>query len=420
MKYQHTTRISWLRWVAPCLLLSAMVMSLVLAAGGPRLFFYQLDPNNAGGVCFDGHQPKLMCDYANVYYPQGLALQHSAKAQRGFYYSPFFAVCMWLLAQLPAVAAGVLWFALILIAVAALVSLPSLLGVLRSTRAALAYAALLAWSMPLLHDLLYGQVSSILCVLTALSLLAYGRTRHLLSAVLLGLASAVKFYPGLFALYYVARRDWRTTLQYSLILLLSVGVLPWLAFGSNGYLLLVRSIVGNLGQLSRWLAKTHYSNAATTVLTLAGQRWFGLQAGAHAIAVTLSACLAASQLLLMIRAARRSDALSALLFGFAALPFVVRSCWMHYFVFLPLLQTYVLQASRTEGTARLARWCAMIGPIGSAILLSYPYFILFDDPDAYYRSGLPLWATLLVLPGLSLTQFAGRYGLRRPARVLAE
>ncbi len=102
-------RTPWLPRLAPVLLLALVVTGLVWLRGGPFQFFLQLDPQNAEGVCFDGERPKLLCDFANVYYAQGLHLHGGFEAVRGFYYSPFFAILMWLLAFLPLALARVFW-----------------------------------------------------------------------------------------------------------------------------------------------------------------------------------------------------------------------------------------------------------------------------------------------------------------------
>ncbi|MET0793051.1 MAG: glycosyltransferase family 87 protein [Polyangiaceae bacterium] len=381
--------------------------ALVISQGGPLRFFEQLDPRNASHVCFDvnSHEPRVFCDFANVYYPQGESLRQSADAVRGFYYSPFFGVCMRAIAVLPFAFARAVWFAIVLSATAVVVCLPSLLE-LAKPHASVASTLVLATSLPLLHDLIYGQVSSILLALIALSFVAYRRERRLLSAVLLGLATAIKFYPALFALFYLARRDLRSTLYFTGTVFSCVVLIPWLFLGSHGYLTFVASIAQNLEELRRYLEHTPYSNAAVTVLSSAGRRWLKLGELANPSALLLAACIAFALLGLLVRSARRNDPLSALLLGASALPFVVRSCWVHYFVFLPLLQSYVLLASREKDGSPALRWCGLVGPVISVTLLSYPYFRLFGDADSYYRAGFPFWATVAVLPGLFLTQFS--------------
>lgn len=69
----------------------------------------------------------------------------------------------------------------------------------QSRAAALLYVALLAFSMPVLHNLKWGQVSTLMtgCVFAALYLNARGRWRG--AAVVLGFAAAIKYYVAVFA-----------------------------------------------------------------------------------------------------------------------------------------------------------------------------------------------------------------------------
>jgi len=394
-----------------CLLFGVILTVLVSSRGGPQRFFQELDPGTASiGVCFDGRETRLLCDFTRVYYPQGVLLRAGAGAVRGFYYSPFFAIDMRLLSLLPFAYARTLWFAIILLSVAVIICLPALFQIATTLRGAFAYVLVLATSLPLLHDLFYGQVSSILLSLIALSFLAYQRERRVLSAVLLGLATAIKFYPALFAVYFLARRDLRTTLHFGVTVALCLGLLPWLFLGSHGYFTLASGIALNLRQLQSYLESSAYSNAAVTVFTTTAQLWLGMGEGARAMAIALSACVALLLFALMLRSAWRDDALSSLLLGCVLLPFVVRSCWVHYFVFLPLLQARVLVAGRAAGASAGLRWCGLVGSLSSATLVSYPYFRLAIDADSYYRVGFPFWATLALVPAICLSQLDSAQG----------
>lgn len=400
----QASRQPWRRTIVLWLSFVGLVSALVFLRGGPQSLFSELDPTTATGVCFDGYEVRLPCDFVKVYYRQGVSLRERPEAVRGFYYSPFFAVGMRSLAHLPFAVARAVWLSIVLLGVAALVCLPSLLAILTTSRASLAYVFVLSTSLPLLHDLLYGQVSSILLALVGLSYWAYQRKRGALSAALLGLATAIKFYPALFAIYYLLRRDVRATLQFSVTVLVCVVLIPWAVLGGQAYVAFVTSIARNLSSLQLYLETTAYSNAAVTVLPEAARVWFGFGAAARPAAVGLSVCVALVLLTLIARAARRNDSRSALLLSLAALPFVVRSCWVHYFVFLPLLQASVLVASSAKGASASLRWWGLFGSLISAAVISYPYFILVGDADSYYRAGFPFWATLVLLPALCLDQ----------------
>jgi len=409
LAFAELSRLPLRRMIVLWLSFVALVSAVVFLRGGAQAFFLELDPSNASGVCFDGREVLLPCDFAKVYYPQGVSLREGGLAVRGFYYSPFFAVCMQVLAQLPYGAARVAWLSIVLLGASTLVCLPSLFGILTTRWASLAYVVVLSTSLPLLHDLLYGQVSCILTALVGLSFWAYQRKRPALSAVLLGLATAIKFYPALFALYYLARRDVRAAVQFGVTVSVCVVLIPLAVLGGHGYVAFIASIARNLAQLKTYVETTAFSNAAVTVLPGAARVWLGGEAeGMRRIAIGLSVCVAAAILWLTVRAARRDDALSALLLGFAALPFVVRSCWVHYFVFLPLLQASVLVTSRVASASVPLRWCGLCGSLSSAAMISYPYFSLVGDADSFYRAGFPFWATCALLPALCLSHFRVR------------
>jgi hypothetical protein len=81
--------------------------------------------------------------------------------------------------------------------------------------------------------------------------------------------------------------------------------------------------------------------------------------------------------------------------GLATIPFVVRSCWVHYFVFLPFLQGYV----GAGGQSRRARALLLGSTAISVLLVSVPLLVLLGSP-VYYKAAFPFWATAILLPGL--------------------
>ncbi len=73
---------------------------------------------------------------------------------------------------------------------------------------ALLLALLLTWS-PLLQTLLEAQISPILLLLFTLAWLAARRGRGGWAGAALGVATAVRLFPGLAVVYFLIRRDWR-------------------------------------------------------------------------------------------------------------------------------------------------------------------------------------------------------------------
>ena len=63
--------------------------------------------------------------------------------------------------------------------------------------------------MPLLHNLKWGQVSTLVTGGAFATLFLYRRGRVTAAAVVLGLAVAVKYYVAVVAFAFLLRRDWR-------------------------------------------------------------------------------------------------------------------------------------------------------------------------------------------------------------------
>jgi len=92
---------------------------------------------------------------------------------------------------------------------------------------------------------------------------------------------------------------------------------------------------------------------------------------------------------------------ASLFLGLAAIPFVVRSCWVHYFAFLPLLQGCVIDGTKRSGTRGIQRVLVLASVAVSAALISVPMLYLVGG-QAYYEGAWPFGATAILLPGLHL------------------
>jgi hypothetical protein len=107
--------------------------------------------------------------------------------------------------------------------------LPALSGRLKTWRLAW-FAFLVLTFQPMLSNLWHGQVTALIFACFCLSFWLLHRDRSLAAGVVLGLIVPFKFYPALFVLYFVWRRNWRFvagtfagTLAILLISLLTVG-----------------------------------------------------------------------------------------------------------------------------------------------------------------------------------------------------
>ena len=361
-----------------------------------------LDRSSALGPCHGPDGARPLCDFANYYYPQGRALAIAPVALPGFFYSAFFAAWMRLYALLPFAIARDLWAAVVVAAALILLLAPLLREHRRSLLGCLLHGLGFACALPLWHDLAFGQVSSLLTALVALAFLAYGRERRTLAALLLGVAASIKFYPAIFAIYFGLRRDRRALLVFAGTVLTATAVLPLFVLGEAGLVAFYRSLGTGLDQLARGTAANRFSNFVANAVT---HLWVGRVEPESffyraALAVGLGIAGLHGWLLWRVRRARpAASARVALMLGLASLPFVVRSCWVHYFVFLPLLQGYVAQGGTGPNAPRANLWLGILPAAFSAVLVSVPLFLLVGD-QRLYEAALPFWATVMLLPGL--------------------
>ena len=365
-------------------------------------FMLALDRASALGPCHDANGVRPLCDFANHYYPQGLALAKAPVVVHGFYYSAFFAVCMRALATFGYPIAQWLWGATLVAATLVLLFAPLSRVFRTSLRGCLIYGVIFACALPIWHDLAFGQLSAITTALILHSLLAYAQRRPVLSALLIGLATSIKFYPGLFLVYFVIRRDWRAVGMALVVVVVCMGIVPFLLLGDAGFLVFHRSLGVALDQFANFIATSPFSNFIANAVSHVALGRVEPSSTLYQGAFVLGLVVASFHAYLVWRKARIEPSQSiraAIIFGFASVPFVVRSSWVHYFVFLPLLQVHVMEDTRAPVTRGVWRGLALVSASVSAVLISAPWLCLVRG-QSYYQDGWPFWATAVLLPWL--------------------
>jgi hypothetical protein len=352
----------------------------------------------------------LFCDFTNHYYPMGAQVWSDPTPVRGYFYSPFFAVLLSGPASLPLPAAQWLWAALQVLLALALYALPTA-DLFRTTRSGLLlYTLLLATSLPLLHNFKWGQVSVLLTVGTLAALLLYGQERRGGAAALLAFVAAIKFYPAIFALPALLRRDGRFVLLFGLLLALLLALLPALLLGVGPTLAFYAQLRSILQQFQQDIPPVDVNSqyvAHVIPRLLAGavdtssMLYMALKVGGYAVALLHVALLA---LLVARRVPQQVYWTCALLFP--ALPFVIETSWPHYFVYLPLVQAFLAVCVLHDTWPHPAKAALLLGLLlPSAVLASAPFFNLVGDWEVYGRQGYLFIANALLLP-LLYTQAA--------------
>lgn len=235
------------------------------------------------------------------------------------------------------------------------------------------------WLEPLFNTLGYGQINAILMLLVAADLLV-PRTFWPRGS-LLGFAAAVKLTPAAFILYFLLRRDMRSTLRAGVSFLLWTGIGALAApADSKTYWLSVLLDTGRIGDLG-YTANQSISG----VLARAG-----LSGGAHtAVWLALAVGTVALGAAAMIRAFTAGRPATAL--GVNALTGLLVSpvSWSHHWVWvLPILLALVAFARR-EGPAA----CAVLAGAGVIVFAVGPQW--FAATATGHQSTWPVWAQIV-------------------------
>jgi hypothetical protein len=381
-----------------------LVLVATLSFGPPlKGAMARLDDNFAKGVCRDASGALPLCDFRNWYYPEGAALRHVMVIVSGFRYPAFFAVFMRALAELPYPEAQTVWIALMTAASLCFLLLPSLRELAApSWQSGAAYGVVLALSMPILTDLAYGNVSSVLTACVLLSAIAYQRRQRTLAAALLALATSVKWYPAMFVAEYVFRRDYKALLVWAcLTAFLTIAVPVWVLGIHDGWIL-ERELSLVLLRYSPVMAGSNY--IANVVLQWT-PRWGGSTGAGYLAGELAGLAVVFLNMRLIWRGLQpgvEGPPLAPTMLTFSAVPFLVRSCWVHYFVFLPVIQLYLWTRAERLGSGFERRFIR--ASIGASVFLdSALLFQLSGFSNRYYFLGASFWATVALLPALHLT-----------------
>lgn len=332
------------------------------------------------------HSP-LLQDFTAHYYPMGAALLGQPQPVFGYYYTAFFAVLLVPLGALPLPAAQLVWLALQGAVAALWVGLGLRLLPRPSLRAGLALAGLCALSLPVWHNLKWGQLSLALACAGVLSVLLERRGRPALAGAVLGVAAAIKFYPALLAVPLVWRQRQPALAGFVLAFGACYVLVPSLVLGFGAWQGF-ESAVGESIASADWVARDENSQHVPHVL----RRLFALPAEAGGPWPSrLSALLGLGLLGWMLRQTRghAQQLVLDLLAVWLCLPFLLQTSWPHYFAWLPLGQLWLWQL--LVGQRRAQVWV-----VASVVASAMPVFVLAGNWRALHGHGLLLGASLLL------------------------
>ena len=349
----------------------------------------------------------VFCDFSRHYLPTFRSVLETGQPEARFLYPPLFAVLGAPLGFLPNRLAEIAWGGFQLGSFVAL----GWLGVrLLGGWAGVGFLALLAFSDAALNHTVWGQVAIPLTALI-LGALRFHKEHPRTAAALLGLAVAVKYYPAMFLVWWLVRRDWRFV-GMTLAAAAAFSLAPVLVMGPAGFVGFLRATTEAIGAMTAFGQIVVVSQGWASVLGrierysgLWGLFWFG---AAYVVALGIAGALAFFQYV------REDKPLQAFAVLFLTIPFLSQIVWAHYLVYLPLVQVVAFRETRSA-------WGQ--GVVAASALLSTVAATLAVGPARYVALGLPLLAntlclTVLALAPLTLPSHATRYPTLDPLRAV--
>ena len=326
-------------------------------------------------------------DFMGPYFKQAMAMHGDQSLQPGFLYPPSFALFLAPLGALSGWAASWTWAGVLALATAFLMG--AVMVDRRPTRAAhaLGWAFLFGLSFPWVHDMHWGQVSTLLWACTLGGLAAWRHGRPWWGALGLSLGIAIKLFPAWFLIAFALRGDWRGIARVAFLTSVFLFLVPWIWMGSAA----TQAFYADLlewwrGSLQELFWESEGSQFAPAVLM---RLWGAPEGILRALAWGLPIALALWILWRVRGSIRRGDTPRGLVLLASALPLVLSPSWSHYFVWLPWGLWWFWH--RIEGAA------ARSALVGSAALMSTPFFLLVGGHPAYPLGGY-LTLAALALP----------------------
>jgi hypothetical protein len=342
---------------------------------------------------------KPFCDFGEYYYPMGRSIFHTALPVEGFVYSPFIAILFALFVPLGSDTALVLWG--VLQSICILLYLALFRRLIPTGRCIhLLFVFLTLSSFPLLHNLASGQVGIITTVLILGALFCYERGQRATAAFLLAFGLSFKFFPLLFLLPFVIRRDIRFLLYCFTACVLLLFIIPASVLGMDGATRFYSALLDSYRHFD-WVISNYNSQYFPHVIGrlvkqagfnayayLPFLRWIGY--GIAAINVGF---------LYLIQHARLPRAnLWSFHILFLTIPFVLLTSWPSDLVYISFAQGFMARQFVEKRRSRhVSRYITLLLLLASIILSNILFFNNTSNYHDYGFYGTIFWTVLLLL-----------------------
>lgn len=360
---------------------------------------------------------KPFCDLADYYYPMGETIFQTKLPIEGFVYSPFIAILLAVFPPFGFDASLLLWGILqaifvILYLFAFRRLVPARLPI------QLLFVALALSSFPLLHNLKWGQVGIFYTVSILGMLVFLERDRLVFAAALFAFAVSFKFFPLIFILPFIFRRDLRFLLYAGIACGTFLIAVPCLLLGVDGTLNFYSALLDQYRHFD-WVMTSYNSQFFPHVILrlakgngfdysifrFASLADFNLEAFLQILrGIAYSIAVLNAGFVSCIQRARLPNAnLWSIHILFLSIPFVLPTSWPVDLVYLPFGQALLVwkilrgdEALSLKQTIQ-ARKVASLLLLASIVISNIIFFNLIGNRVVYGSVGLIFWADLLLL-----------------------
>lgn len=344
----------------------------------------------------------------------GRVFFHTALPVKGFVYSPVIAILFALFVPLGSGTAILSWGILQGIFILLYVALfHRLIPSGQWIQLLLVFLALS--SFPLLHNLAWGQVGIITTVLILGVLFLYERDQRPLAAILLAFGIGFKFFPLIFLLPFVIRRDVQFLLYSFIACAALLFVIPVSLLGMDGATRFYDALFASYRHFD-WVQSNynsqHFPHVITRLIKAAGPDVYeSLAPQAEAAGTHISAYLLLLRwigygiaaintgFIYMIQRARLPHAnLWSFHILFLTIPFVLFTSWPSDLVYISFAQGLLAwQLLEKKKNINKTWYATLILVIASSILSNIIFFNIVGNSHGYGYYGAIFWTVLLLL-----------------------
>jgi len=341
----------------------------------------------------------FFCDFEQHYLTTALALFRDGIPDNKYLYSCFFALVLSPLRFLSMENAFRVWGVFQIVGIFLLFWVPAGVLLRKSRFEYYLHLVLVACCIPLLHNLVWGQIS-VFVTLTAMgSAFLHQRKHPVWAGILLALGVSIKYYVAIYGIYFLLKKDWRAVIALACATMFFLILVPYGVLGAKRVQTFDQSVRQNLAHVRQGTAadpnSQYIANVFLRIVPHSLRRidnWLLLRCVGYLL-LGLSILLSYA----LVRWKVEDESLWVFLVLFTSLPFVIETSWPHYFVYLPFAQVWAWRGLRSFGINASASWTRWSFLVPSMILSSSLFFILLNNRQFYSYYGFLFFANLLVV-----------------------